>query len=154
PTTCKMRLVGSAQHRHPQQLLRLDFENTTPVNAQISRQIADAVIGSLGQCHVLCIEDYNKGVVTDEIRQGGIQAARLKGVPVIIDPAALSDYGKYRGCTCIKLNRIETAKATKMPVESAEQATAAGEKLIADLDLEAAVITLDKSGAMLCVRDE
>src|SRR5438552_3860941 len=27
PTTCKLRLVGSAQHRHPQTMLRLDFEN-------------------------------------------------------------------------------------------------------------------------------
>src|SRR3954464_15264426 len=29
PTTTKMRLVGSAQHRHPQQMLRLDFEQTS-----------------------------------------------------------------------------------------------------------------------------
>src|SRR5438874_7014388 len=28
PTTCKLRLVGSAQHRHPQQMMRLDFERT------------------------------------------------------------------------------------------------------------------------------
>ncbi len=33
PTTCKMRLVGSAQHRHPQQMIRLDFEQPAPVDS-------------------------------------------------------------------------------------------------------------------------
>src|SRR5690348_8501079 len=28
PTTCKMRLVGLAQHRHPQQMMRVDRKST------------------------------------------------------------------------------------------------------------------------------
>src|SRR4051794_34209679 len=43
PTTCKLRLVGSAQHRHPQQLLRLDFEDACAVNEDIGRKIVGAV---------------------------------------------------------------------------------------------------------------
>src|ERR1017187_197748 len=30
PTTSKLRLVGAAQHRHAQQLMRLDYENAAP----------------------------------------------------------------------------------------------------------------------------
>ena len=34
PTTSKIRIVGLAQHRHPQQMLRLDQETTTPLSAE------------------------------------------------------------------------------------------------------------------------
>src|SRR3981081_1874385 len=30
PTICKVRLVGLAQHRHPQQMMRLDYEDLMP----------------------------------------------------------------------------------------------------------------------------
>ena len=153
-TTCKMRLVGSAQHRHPQQLLRLDFEDNRPMSDSLASQIGDRLIASLPEQQVVCIEDYNKGVVTPELCQRVIRAARQANVPVIIDPAALNDYSKYRGATCIKLNRTETAKASGLPVDTAEQAATAGEQLLADLELDAIIVTLDKSGALLCVRGE
>src|SRR5271155_3602800 len=35
PTTSKLRLVGAAQHRHAQQLMRLDFENAGAVSEAI-----------------------------------------------------------------------------------------------------------------------
>src|SRR5258706_371321 len=31
PSTSKVRLVGLAQHRHPQQMLRLDYEDASPI---------------------------------------------------------------------------------------------------------------------------
>ena len=37
PTTCKLRLVGSAQHRHPQTMLRLDYENRGAISDYDSR---------------------------------------------------------------------------------------------------------------------
>src|SRR5436189_1687017 len=41
PTVCKMRLVGSAQHRHAQTMMRLDFEDPAPVRDDLVRQIID-----------------------------------------------------------------------------------------------------------------
>ena len=153
-TTCKMRLVGSAQHRHPQQLLRLDFEDSHPISAGISDQLITGLAAAMPNQQVLCIEDYNKGVVTPELCQRAIALARQHGVPVIVDPAALTDYSKYRGATCIKLNRTETATASRMPTDTPEQASAAGEILLHEFDVQAVIVTLDKSGALLCVSDE
>ena len=81
PTTCKMRLVGSAQHRHPQQLLRLDFEDNRPVSAEVSAQIVSALGAVIQQFQVICIEDYNKGVVTTELCQQVIRLAREANIP-------------------------------------------------------------------------
>ena len=153
PTVTKMRLVGSAQHRHAQTMLRLDYEDRGPVPKEVGAEIVRRVEAALPRTDVLCIEDYNKGLLTPAVCRAIIAAARARGVPVIVDPAVVPDYSKYAGATAIKLNRVETERATGLPVETPEQWHAAAERLLEKLDLEAAVVTLDASGSFLATRD-
>src|SRR5947207_7181412 len=109
PTTCKLRLVGSAQHRHPQTMLRLDYENRGAIPEAIANQAIAAVERSLDGAAALCLEDYNKGVLTSAVVKRLIELARSRGVPVIVDPPSIADYSRFSGATCLKLNRSETA---------------------------------------------
>jgi D-beta-D-heptose 7-phosphate kinase/D-beta-D-heptose 1-phosphate adenosyltransferase len=152
PTTCKMRLVGSAQHRHPQQMIRLDFEHSAPVDHATAQKLIASAMQAMQTAEVVCIEDYNKGAVTPDICRAVIQAAKHRGLPVLIDPARIDDYRKYAGATCLKLNRPEAAKATGLPVETPEQFQLAAERLLETLSLEAVVVTLDKHGAYIASR--
>ena len=152
PTTCKMRLVGSAQHRHPQQMIRLDFEESSPVDHPTAQKLITAAIKAMETAELICIEDYNKGAVTPEICRAIIEAAKHLGLPVLIDPARISDYRKYAGATCLKLNRPEASHATGLPVETPEQFQHAAERLLETLSLEAVVLTLDKHGAYVASR--
>ena len=152
PTTCKMRLVGSAQHRHPQQMIRLDFEQAHAVDAEIERQLIDTAMAAIPSADLVCIEDYDKGVVTPAVCEALIAAARQHNKPVLIDPARIPDYRKYAGATCLKLNRPEAARATGLPVETPEQFPAAADKLLQMLSLDAVVMTLDKQGAFVASR--
>ncbi len=61
PTTAKTRLIGLAQHRHPQQMLRLDQEVTTPLSAEQQAQLLAYIKRELPSCAALALEDYNKG---------------------------------------------------------------------------------------------
>ena len=153
PTVTKMRLVGSAQHRHAQTMLRLDYEDRGAVADDVAAEIVRRVESLLDKTDVLCVEDYNKGLLTPGVCRAIIDAARKRNVPVIVDPAVISDYSRYAGATAIKLNRVETEKATGLPVETPEQWQAAAERLLEVLNLEAAIITLDKSGSFLATRD-
>jgi D-beta-D-heptose 7-phosphate kinase/D-beta-D-heptose 1-phosphate adenosyltransferase len=154
PTVTKMRLVGSAQHRHAQTMLRLDYEERGAIADDVAADVVKRVEAQLDAgAHVLCVEDYNKGLLTPAVCKAIIAAARAREVPVIIDPAVLSDYSRYAGATAIKLNRVETEKATGLPVETPEQWQAAAERLLQVLDLEAAIITLDRNGSYLATRD-
>lgn len=151
PTTCKTRLVGLAQHRHPQQMMRLDFENAAAIDNNAADELLarfDALLNA-SPPDVVCLEDYNKGLLTESVTRKIIATARARKVPVIIDPAAVRDYRKYFGATCLKLNRTETEKATSLPAETEPQWAAAAQKLVTDLGLDAVVITLDKHGAYL-----
>ena len=152
PTTCKMRLVGSAQHRHPQQMIRLDFEESSPIDSASSQKMIANAIKAMETTELICIEDYNKGAVTPDICRAVIDQARHRGIPVLIDPARINDYRKYAGATCLKLNRPEASKATGLPVETPAQFQHAAERLLDTLSLEAVVLTLDKHGAYIASR--
>src|SRR5579884_1135210 len=69
PTICKVRLVGLAQHRHPQQMMRLDFEDQTPMSGDVAKTVLEELNGVLGSVDMLCIEDYNKGLITPDLCQ-------------------------------------------------------------------------------------
>jgi D-beta-D-heptose 7-phosphate kinase/D-beta-D-heptose 1-phosphate adenosyltransferase len=153
PTTSKLRLVGAAQHRHAQQLMRLDYENASPVSAEIVATILARVDQAMDGCDVICIEDYNKGAVCEPVCRGVIAAAKKRNIPILIDPASIPDYRRYSGATALKLNRSEAARASGLPVENPEDFQPAAEKLLATLDLQVVIITLDRQGAYLATRD-
>jgi D-beta-D-heptose 7-phosphate kinase/D-beta-D-heptose 1-phosphate adenosyltransferase len=153
PTVCKLRLVGLAQHRHPQQMMRLDYEDCTPLPDETYRQLHRALLQSLDGAKILCIEDYNKGLLSDDFCRRVIAEARSRNIPVLVDPAAITDYSKYAHATALKLNRSETQKATGINMSDPAQFEQGARWLIDHLDLEAAVVTLDKSGAYLALRD-
>ncbi len=153
PTVVKMRLVGSAQHRHPQQMLRVDIEKHSPIDDAAAGQVIAAVAAALSEAQVLCLEDYHKGVLTIPVTRRIIEMARDRGVPVIVDPANLSDYSKYFGATALKLNRTEAERATGLPVRGPEHYAPAAEWLLKHLELEAVILTLDKHGAYLATSD-
>lgn len=153
PTISKVRLVGLAQHRHPQQMMRLDFEEPAPLAPEVIANVLSNLDAALADADMLCIEDYNKGLLSPQLCHDAIAHARARGIPVLIDPAAINDYSKYAGATGLKLNRTETEKATGLPVENEQQYAAAGAWLLERLGLEAAVITLDKNGAYLATRE-
>jgi len=156
PTTVKKSLVGLAQHRHPQKMFRLDHESRDP----ISRAVEDAILArferEVANADVVAIEDYSKGVCSERVCQEIIRRARAHGKEVLVDPASIEDYARYRGCSAVTPNRTEAEKATRLrarsgaPTEELDQWMA--HDLISTLDADAVVLTLDKQGALLLER--
>jgi len=152
PTVEKVRLLGSSEDRTAQQMIRLDIEDNGPIDRETEDKLFAAAEKALGG-GALCLEDYNKGVLTESLTQRLIALARSKKIPVLIDPARLNDYGKYRGATLIKLNRPEAEKATGLPVKDEATAIVAAKKLLDVLDLQVVVITMNDKGSLLALRN-
>jgi D-beta-D-heptose 7-phosphate kinase/D-beta-D-heptose 1-phosphate adenosyltransferase len=153
PSTSKVRLVGLAQHRHPQQMMRLDYEDASPVDGAVAERLLANVEKALAGADALCLEDYNKGLLPPAVCRRVIGLARAAGVPVFVDPAAIKDYAKYAGASVITPNATETELATGLKVRDEGEFRAAAERLLADLGLEAALLTLDKRGSYLATRE-
>jgi D-beta-D-heptose 7-phosphate kinase/D-beta-D-heptose 1-phosphate adenosyltransferase len=143
-TTVKTRYVGLAQHRHAQQMLPDDAVRVT---------LHEAIRAKLGDATALAIEDYDKGVIDPAVTAEIIAEAREAGVPVIVDPARISDYGRYRGCSLLTPNRYEAEMASGVEIKDDKTVAEAARRLIEAADADATVITLDKEGAFLAHRD-
>ena len=157
PTTVKRNLIGLAQGRHAQKMFRVDFESSEPISEQVEAQLLKAFDALLGSADVVCIEDYNKGVCTPSLCQGIIERAKSAGVEVLVDPAPIKDYRKYRGASAITPNRTEAELATG--IHAPEDAREAHREhlartLLDSFDLDTIVLTLDKQGALLAHRDD
>ncbi|MFQ5430423.1 MAG: PfkB family carbohydrate kinase [Phycisphaerae bacterium] len=148
-TTLKTRLVGLAQHRHRQQLIRVDDETADPIDAATEGRLLDHVELLLDRCNVLCIEDYAKGVVTEKAARSAIASARKRNVPVLIDPAGSTDCVHYAGGTILTPNRTETEKLTGLKLRSLDAVRQAKGPILAACHTEHACVTLDADGAVL-----
>ncbi|MHC4289267.1 MAG: D-glycero-beta-D-manno-heptose 1-phosphate adenylyltransferase [Planctomycetota bacterium] len=153
PTITKERIVGLAQHRHRQQLLRVDDECTDPLSQENYDRLLEIYQQQLPQCDIICLQDYHKGLLAPTFCQQLITLAREAGKKVLVDPPAHPDYSKFSGATLITPNRKETSEAVGFGIETIADAEKASLQLRKQLKLDAVVITLDKEGAYLRTQD-
>lgn len=137
----KLRILS--QH---QQLLRLDFDESLQFDqhaflAKIEQAISD--------CDVVILSDYGKGSLHD--CQAIITLARAKQVPVLVDPKG-SDFSRYRGATLITPNRKEF-EAVVGPCSDEATLIAKAEQLMADIELDALLLTRSEEGMSLFQKD-
>jgi D-beta-D-heptose 7-phosphate kinase/D-beta-D-heptose 1-phosphate adenosyltransferase len=154
PTTAKTRLVGLAQHRHPQQMLRLDQEATTTLSADQQAQILEYIRRELPHCATLALEDYNKGLLAPDFCRQIIALARSLHKPVLVDPALIADYSKYDGASTITPNRFEAERASGLKLaDSLDGVPQLAETLLKNHRLETCILTLDRHGIYLLEKD-
>ncbi|MCF7954770.1 MAG: bifunctional heptose 7-phosphate kinase/heptose 1-phosphate adenyltransferase, partial [Phycisphaerae bacterium] len=153
PTTNKQRMVGLAQHRHRQQLLRIDDESTDPLTPQQNEELINKYKQALKSTDIVCLQDYNKGVLSEDVCGQFVEIASKAGKRILVDPPMGSDYSKYTGACLITPNRQETSIAVGFDVNTIEDAKRAAAILAEKLKLEAVVVTLDRDGAFLHTTD-
>lgn len=154
PTTRKMRLVGLAQHRHRQQLIRVDDESTAPADDKTVAAMLASVRTLLDTCRVVCVEDYRKGVVSGPLMKAVVEAAREKSLPVLVDPASIDDYSAYHGATIVTPNRTEAERLIGRRLEDLKAVRASAGRIRERCGAEYVCVTLDADGAALIGPDD
>lgn len=149
PTTVKARYIGLAQHRHAQQMFRVDEESTESLDDSVRETIRAAVHRETKNCKVLALEDYDKGVLGDSNTPQIISDAVKEGCTVIVDPARIENYGRYRRATLLTPNRYEAELASRIKITDDASLERAAKQIIMSAQAQAVVITLDREGAYL-----
>ena len=147
-TTLKTRYVGGVQSaaRAMQHVLRVDREDTTPIDEAVVEEVLAKIAAVINDCNVVLISDYGKGLLTTDLLQRVIATARAAGKPVLVDPRLGDDFSMYRGAAGITPNRLETERVTGIAPRDADSMTTAARQLVASLELEFALITVDRDG--------
>jgi len=65
PTTLKERYLGRAQQKHPQQMMRVDYESRRTISESIERKFIDSL--RLADFDLVLLSDYDKGVCTKRL---------------------------------------------------------------------------------------
>jgi len=158
PTTVKERYMGRAQQRHPQQMLRVDYESREWIGSGVESRLRELLRPRIGRADLVLVSDYDKGVCTPSLLAWVVAEAKTRGKRILADPVRCKSsaenhvYEKYRGCTALTPNRLEAALATGLATATVPQALAAAGQLLDWLGLEACIVTLDKDGMVLADR--
>ena len=108
PTTHKQRILA-----HGQQLVRIDSEVETDLNAEEAAQLLAAYDDLLPRADVVIFEDYDKGVLSEGIISQCIARARQRNIPTVVDPKK-KNFLAYRHCTLFKPNLKELREGLKL----------------------------------------
>lgn len=111
PTTTKTRILARSQ-----QLLRVDEEvDSDCLDSEVEALLA-AIDRAVAEADALVLEDYNKGVLVAPVIARAIKQARLKGIPIVVDPK-YHNFFSYKGATVFKPNRRELEAALGAAVD-------------------------------------
>ncbi len=150
PTTTKLRIMGGHQ-----QMLRLDFEETSPVMAPYSTRLLNYVEQKLNEgLDCVILSDYGKGACTRETCTQIIGLCHAAGIPIIVDPKG-SDWKKYAGVDYITPNIKEINAVLPEPVKNKDEAVEkAARYLMRKYKIKNIVATRSEAGLSLVRADE
>lgn len=143
PTTVKTRIIA-----HNQQVVRVDQETSAELGPDEQQRVLNAIDEVIDAADLVIISDYAKGVLTGETLARLITKTKELGKPLLVDPKG-KDFSRYRGASLLTPNRREAAEACHLESESQDLVEKAGSMMLAELDLDAVLITQSEDGMTL-----
>ena len=144
-TTTKTRVLGN-QH----QLLRIDNEVLDDLKDSENERFLDTYKANLEDCDVVILEDYNKGVLTEQNIPILIDLANKSGKPVVVDPKK-KNFLCYKNVTLFKPNLKELREGlnTQLNLKNKEDLIQATKELNGLLNNQMTMVTLSEDGVMI-----
>lgn len=150
-TITKTRVLAGGLHTRKQQMLRLDRENDRPIDDAERVRLVDAVTGAFDEIDALVISDYGDESLTDVYVDLATRARAAKKLVVVDSRYRLRSFA---GVSAVTPNEPEVEEAYGINLKSAEDASAAAERLVEELALEAALLTRGSEGMAVATRSE
>ncbi len=151
-TTTKFRIIGNNT-----QLLRVDDETTEQLTDDDNFMLKSKIKTILESepVKIIIFQDYDKGVISDDLIEYVVDIARNKNIPVAVDPKK-KNFFSYKNVTLFKPNLKEIRDGLNMPVSasditSVEAAVASLQKM---LNADMVMNTLSEFGVYVRWKNE
>jgi rfaE bifunctional protein kinase chain/domain len=144
------RKLRIAAHQH--QLLRLDFERTTPISSHSSGRLLRSFSRWAGRLDALIVSDYQKGSVVQDLCLKIFRKARQDSVPIFLDPKP-RQAELCRNVTAVTPNLHEAEMMAGLPMRSGAEIARGGRRLIEQFGCEHLLITRSSEGMTLFSAD-
>jgi D-beta-D-heptose 7-phosphate kinase/D-beta-D-heptose 1-phosphate adenosyltransferase len=143
-TTRKLRVVTTRN----QQVARIDYEGDSEIAAAIATTVVRRIGELAASVQAIVISDYLKGVVTPQVAAAAADAARVHGIPLLVDPK-VPHIERYAGATVITPNHYEAESVTHLRIRSAADAREAARRFRDRAKSDAVLITRGEHGMWL-----
>ena len=143
-TTTKQRIV-TMRNQH---VARVDYEDDADAGPAAEQALMARVDRHIAHASVVVVSDYLKGVVTRGLTSRIVELARMRNVPVLIDPK-IPHLDYYAGATLVTPNHHEAEVATHMRIRSDEDARRAGHVFMERAGCLSVLITRGEQGMSL-----
>lgn len=144
-TTIKHRIISGHHH-----MLRVDQETDKPLVKNDKEALMVKITTLLETCDVIIFEDYDKGVIDEELISLVVKMANDKGIPTVVDPKK-RNFLHYKNVTLFKPNRKEMKEGLKWDgsLYDDKDIESAVDQLAALLNSEMILLTLSEKGVFI-----
>ena len=145
PTTVKERILSGSH-----QMIRLDYETDKLLNTQDASNLENKALALLSGCDLVLFQDYDKGVISKDLIDEVITAAKKQDIPVVVDPKK-RNFMSYAGATLFKPNLKELSEGLQAEIEAAhtESVMQAVRLLQEVMPVQMVLATLSEHGMLL-----
>lgn len=147
PTTVKTRIIGNNH-----QLLRVDAEDNSLLDNETAGNFEAHVLKLINGTSIdaIVFEDYDKGLINEQLIENVVKLAQQKKIPVAVDPKK-RNFNFYKNVTLFKPNLKEMREGLKIeiPTKDIEAVKAADELLREILHHQISLITLSENGVFV-----
>jgi D-beta-D-heptose 7-phosphate kinase/D-beta-D-heptose 1-phosphate adenosyltransferase len=144
-TSAKTRFRAAGQ-----QILRVDEEETGPLDPADAEKLTKTIIASLPMSDVIVLSDYAKGCLPPLVIAKIVAAAKGSGKTIIADPK-LTDFSAYAGVDVLtpNLGELHRAAASDSGMDSLADIAQQAAKLASANNIGAIIATLSARGMVL-----
>lgn len=149
PTTVKERVISGGH-----QLLRIDTEQDTPLSEQESATLFEALVAS-ERPDVIVFQDYDKGVLSENLIQNIVAFAQKEQIPTVTDPKK-RNFLHYKGVTLFKPNLKELSEGLgrNLTTASIPELTEAISIFKQKMQIDGIFLTLSERGVLIDFQGE
>lgn len=148
PTSNKTRVIAGTQH-----VVRIDKESKENINNVLQKKIIDLLEENIPNLDAIILQDYNKGVLTEELISSVISIGNKNNIIVAVDPKFIN-FHKFQSATVFKPNKKESEDILGMRIITDEDISFAGKKLLELLNPKYVLLTLGSKGIALFQKDK
>jgi len=152
PTTTKTRIVAQGSLRFPQQLARIDHLDRRPVAGEVEKAIVAHLEALVPQVDAVLISDYRTGVASEAVVTATLRSAHQHGKLATVD--SQGNLRRFSGFDLVKCNQREAEAVLGRTLSSEDDLQEAQEQLLAELEVQATLITRGPEGISLLGHDQ
>ena len=144
-TTVKTRVI-SQNH----QMLRIDSEVSDNLSHEQTQHFIKRIEELIPQSQVIIFEDYDKGVITEELITRVTAIAHKNNIPVVVDPKK-RNFSFYKEASLFKPNLKELREGFKQEfsIHNKQEFEAVCKDLMQAMKLKNLFVTLSEHGVMI-----